>query len=275
MSNDAEKIVSKFYNTHGWETRDGVSEDMRAFEDLREHARKYVSKTYLRVMRHIPERGENMLDMASGPIETKEYVAYSKNFKKRYCIDLSAKALESAKRNIGDHGVFLHGSFFDIPLEDNFFDCTISLHTIYHMDKDRQEEAVRKLIKVTKPERPLIVAYRNPTTLFGWLRSSFPIRLIRKAAGLLKKPVPAIEDEYGARLYFHAHPIEWWDRFRDVASVEIFPARSFTSTTQKKLIPNNKIGGVMLDVLFSLEDRFPSFFAKNFEYPIIVITKKS
>ena len=59
---------------------------------------------------------------------------------------MSSCALDDAKEKIGDHGVFLCGSWFDIPLDENLFDCAISLHTIYHIDKDKQEEAVRKLI---------------------------------------------------------------------------------------------------------------------------------
>ena len=139
--NNAEDRISKFYNTVGWETEAGITEDARRYEDLREYAREYVSKCRLRVLAYIPEGGANLLDMASGPIQYIEYLEYSKNFKKRYCIDLSAEALECAKKRIGNHGVFLHGSFFDIPLEENYFDCTISLHTIYHIDKDKQEYA--------------------------------------------------------------------------------------------------------------------------------------
>ena len=39
-----------------------------------------------------------MLDMASGPIQYPEYLVYSSNFKKRYCVDLSKNALEAAKK---------------------------------------------------------------------------------------------------------------------------------------------------------------------------------
>jgi ubiquinone/menaquinone biosynthesis C-methylase UbiE len=148
---NAEESVSKYCNSVGWETHEGITEEARRFDDLREHAKDYVSKCRLRVLRHIPDNGVNILDMASGPIACKEYLEYSQNFKKRYCVDLSSAALEMAKRLIGAHGEFLHGSFFNIPMEENFFDCALSLHTIYHIDKDKQEEAVRKLLYVTKP----------------------------------------------------------------------------------------------------------------------------
>jgi len=269
--NDAEDRVSKFYNTVGWSTNDEITEDAKRWEDLRGHAREYVGKCRLRVLRHIPETGMNMLDMASGPIQYREYLEYSRNFRKRYCVDLSSRALESAKNKIGDHGEFLHGSFFDIPLEENFFDCAISLHTIYHIDKDRQEEAVRKLIKVTRPGKPVIVVYSNPHTIMSSLTSLF--RMPGRVKRFLKKRIKTSRQEESSSLYFHAHPLEWWNRFNDMASVKILPWRSFGSDIQKKLIPDNRIGKIMFDVLFNLEERFPDFFARYFQYPMIILIK--
>jgi len=78
MIDNAEERVSKFYNTVGWETEGEITEDARRWEDLREHAKHYVSKCRLRVLRHIPDHGVNILDMASGPIQYKEYLEYSK-----------------------------------------------------------------------------------------------------------------------------------------------------------------------------------------------------
>ena len=261
MNNKTEEGISQFYGTEGWETKDGVTEDARRWEDLRECAKEYVSKCRLRVLRHIPERGENMLDMASGPIQYQEYLEFSKNFRKRYCIDLSAKALEVAKKRIGDHGVFLHGSFFDIELKEDFFDCTLSLHTIFHIDKDRQEEAVRKLIKVTKHGKPIIIIYSNPHNWF----SSMPIRLLK---GLIGKSAVS------SNIYLHAYPLNWWDRFLDVADIKILPWRSLGSGHQKRLIPDNRLGKIIFSILFKLEDTFPYFFAKHSFFPMIILTKR-
>jgi len=265
----AEEKVSEFYNTVGWETEDKITEDARRFEDLRENSKEYIGKCRLRVLRHIPENGENILDMASGPIQYKEYLEYSKNFKKRYCIDLSSGALEIARKKIGDHGVFLHGSFFDIPLEENFFDCTVSLHTIYHINKEKQEEAVRKLLYVTKTGKKVIIVYSNPNTFL----TSLPFRLIKKMRKLNKSQNKKKQEEEMA-LYFYRHSNEWWKRFGDIADVNIFPWRSFSSDVQKKLIPDNKLGKKMLAVLFNLEERFPVFFVKHFQYPMIVLSKR-
>jgi ubiquinone/menaquinone biosynthesis C-methylase UbiE len=275
--NKAEKQVLDFYNNVGWKTNFGITEDARRFEDLRESAKDYVKKCRLRILRYIPKAGQNILDMASGPIQYKEYLQYSKNFKKRYCVDLSLSALKQAKKKIKDHGVYLHGSFFDISFKKNFFDCSISLHTIYHIDKDKQEEAVQKLIDITKPGRPLIIVYTNPSKILKWSSRliTFPFLILGKSKEIFKKLIKKKEYKKYTDLYFYGHPIEWWDRFRNSqTSVKIVPWRSLNADIQKCLIPNNKIGKKIFNIIFNLEERFPNFFVKYFCYPMIIITKK-
>ena len=269
MKNKAEDTISKFYNEKGWELNKGITEDAKRWEDLREHSQEYVSKCRLRVLKHIPESGINILDMASGPIQYKEYLKYSKNFKKRYCVDLSKAALDQAREKIGDHGVYLCGSFFDIVIEDEFFDCSISLHTIYHMDKDKQEEAVRKLIRVTKPGKPVIVVYSNPKTLIRYFK--FPFSFLRRIKKALKRKLGYRNN---LEIYFYSHPIKWWYRFNDIADVNVLPWRSFGSTDQKRLVPNTKFGKNMLSFIFDMEEKYPRFFVKYFQYPMIILTKK-
>ena len=67
MVGNAEDRASKFYNTLGWETEGDITEDAKRWEDLREYAKEYVSKCRLRVLRHIPDKGVYMLDMADNP----------------------------------------------------------------------------------------------------------------------------------------------------------------------------------------------------------------
>jgi len=275
MIDNAEEKVSTFYNTVGWEIEEEVTEDARRWEDLREHAKEYVSKCRLRLLKYIPENGTNILDMASGPIQYKEYLTYSRNFNKRFCVDLSKEALKCAEKKIGDHGVFLHGSFFDISMEENYFDCSISLHTIYHIDKTRQEEAVRKLLHITKPGKPVIIVYSNPNTLISKLYFfKLPFRILRKIKKAVMKFLKKEDEKSNLDLYFYSHPINWWDRFSDVSEVKIMPWRSFSSVDQKRLIPNNKLGSKIFDILFNLENRFPNFFVKHFQYPMIILIKR-
>lgn len=261
----AEDKLSAFYRGEGWETREGVTEDARLFEDLRESAQSYVRRCRERVSRYIPDRGDNLLDMASGPIQYPEYLTYSEHFAKRTCVDLSPQALDAARAKIGDHGVFLCGNFLDIPLEANQFDCAISLHTIYHIDKDQQEAAVRKLVNVTRPGKPVIIIYSNPRPIPSLVRG-----VLRRLHVIPKKP----PQPGRGKLYVHAHPLSWWKRFEDVAEVTIRPWRSFASRDQQALFPDGVIGAKMLDALFVLEDMFPRVFARLFQYPMIILRKR-
>jgi len=265
----AEESVSKFYNSVGWVTEGDTTEDAKRFEDLRKFSQKYAKRTRDLVMDYIPKKGEYILDMASGPIQYKEYLNYSKNFEKRWCVDLSSEALKMAEKRIGRHGVFLNGSFFQLPFDDNFFDCSISLHTIYHMAKEKQEEAVRKLIRITKPGKPIIIVYSNPDVF--WNSSAF--RKLGLSKGERRTHIDKNAEIHNDTLYFDPHPLTWWDRFTNEAAVKKVPWRSFGPAAQKKLIPNNWMGEKMLDVLYQLECAFPSFFVKHFTYPMIILTK--
>lgn len=267
---NAEERVSRFYNTVGWVATDEGTEDAKRWEDLRAAASEYVSKCRMRVTRHVGS-GERILDMASGPIQYPEYLSYSASFTRRYCVDLSADALREAERKLGTHGEYLAGSFFDLPLEEDFFDCTISLHTIYHIDKDRQEEAVRKLLRVTKPGRPVIIVYSNPRPATRLIS-----RLLRRVRGFLpQSQLDAAAAEKAAEIYFFDHPLDWFDRFRDVAEVKLLPWRTFGAPVQKRLFPENAVGKRMLAALFRLEDSFPSLFVKAGQYPMVILKKRA
>ena len=282
MSDEATRRVTTFYENVGWNIQEGITEDARRWEDLRPYAREYVSKCRLRLLRHIPNAGENILDMASGPIQYDEYIKYSRGFCKRYCVDLSKEALRLARTKIGEHGVFLAGNFLEMDFDNDFFDCCISLHTIYHIHANKQEEAVRKLLRHAKVNAPVIIVYANPDrfrlvgTIF-WRTARllvYPLVLVRRALrqrAMNAKPVDA--DRGGLSLYYFAHPLNWWQRFEDSASVQIYPWRSLTSDLQKKYFPDNVVGSSMFSMLFSLEDRAPKFFARWGCYPLIVMRK--
>src|SRR5262249_35209457 len=149
------------------------------------------------------------------------------------------------------------------------------LHTIYHIHRDRQEGAVRKLLRVTKPGHPVIVVYSNPKSFI--LRLTFPSRVAFSFFRKLKRTIlhRSVVTSHGEQcLYFHSYPLDWWRQFDDVADVKILPWRSFRAADQKKFFPDNRIGRQMFDFLFWLEDRFPDFFAAHFQYPLIVMTKR-
>tara|TARA_B100000886_G_scaffold315830_1_gene254057 strand:+ start:72 stop:827 length:756 start_codon:yes stop_codon:yes gene_type:complete len=250
------KNVSKFYNKTGWNSNDQITLDSKLFEDNRKVAENYVRKCRLKILNHVPKRGKNFLDFASGPIQYKEYLKYSKNFKYRHCVDFSRQAIIDAKKKLKKRGKYYVADFMELNFPSNFFDCSLSMHTIYHMNKKIQEKAIRKMIKITKPNKPIIIIYSNPNPL---IRKVYSIFLKRKKSRLL---------------YFYCYPINWWKRFENECNIEFYCWRSFSSKHQEILIPNNLFGEKILKIIFYLENKFSSFFSRYFQYPMIVLKKK-
>ena len=268
----AEEILSKYYSNDGWDISNGITEDARRWEDLRNCATEYLIKCRLRVSNYIPETGDNILDMASGPIQYPEYLNYSANFKKRYCVDLSKKALEIAKKKIGDHGEYYHGNFLNMEFPNNFFDCVISLHTIYHIDQKQQAEAVNKMINIVKPNRPIIIVYSNPYSLENIIFN--PIKYFLKLITYFKNILLKKKSNKN-KFYFKPFNLLWWLRFKKKGKISFKTWRSFSARTQKIFFPNNILGKFLFEFLYFLEERFPSLSVLLATYPMIIIEKQN
>lgn len=254
-----EDSVRDFYDTQGWSAdAAGHTADAELWEDLRPCAAAYVSACRRKVLEFLPQSGERLLDAGSGPIQYPEYLEYSAGFAKRVCVDLSQRALDEARVKLGDRGDYLCASLLELPFPDGHFDAAVSLHTIYHIDRARQEEAVRELVRVLKPGSRAVVVYANPDRLAARLK-----RLARRP------PAPA-----AGPIYYFAHPLSWWERFSDEAGVEVVPWRFLNANESRRLIPGNAIGIAMFRVLLGFERAFPAWATGLGCYPMIVLTKR-
>lgn len=250
-----------FYDGAGWEAdKAGNMLDAVLWEDLRPVAADYVSACRRRINRHLPAAGKYLLDAGSGPLQYPEYLEYSAGFEKRYCVDVSGKALAVAKSKLKEKGEVLCGSMTDLPFPDNFFDATISMHAVYHIEKELQEKAVRQLVRVTREGARVIIVYANPDRFVGkvW-------RLVRP---LFRDPLKK------HLLYYFAHELRWWRRFSDECDVELFPWRSIIAEESKRLFPDNFAGRLMFRFVLWLENSFPRAAVSLGAYPLIILTKK-
>lgn len=252
-----ENQVRDFYDSEGWQAEEAVHTDAQLWEDLRSCAAEYVSACRNKVRDFLPDRGERILDAGSGPIQYPEYLDYSRGFEKRVCVDLSQRALDEARDKLGDRGEYVRASLLDLPFADDHFDAAVSLHTIYHIDSERQEDAVRELLRVLKPGARAVVVYANPDRLAA--------RLLRLAGRSRAAAGP---------IYFFAHPLAWWRRFSDEAGVEIMPWRSLNANESRRLIPDSALGARMFHLLLAFERRFPGAATWAGCYPMIVLTKR-
>lgn len=258
-----EDQVRDFYEDQGWRTSaaegEGAYADAQLWEDMRPCAAEYVSACRRKVLAFLPDRGERILDAGSGPIQYPEYFEYSQGFAKRVCVDLSQRALDEAREKLGDRGEYVRASLLDLPFPAGHFDAAVSLHTIYHIDRDRQEDAVRELIRVLRLGAKAVVVYANPD------------RLAARIKGLARRGRPGPES---GPIYFFAHPLSWWERFAGEAEVEIVPWRSLNANESRKLIPDNAVGAAMFDAVLRFERAFPGATTRFGCYPMIVLTKR-
>ena len=159
-------------------------------------------------------------------------MAYSRGFKKRHCVDFSIQAINSAKKKIGKKGKFFCDDFLKIKFRESYFDAIVSLHTLYHISKNKQEKVVRKLIRISKKNSPIIIVYSNSNTL---------VNIFKKIIFYKKKAKQK-------KLYFYCHNFRWWKRFSKDAKVEFYPWRSFSSQHQKILFPSNLFGKFLFNI---------------------------
>jgi ubiquinone/menaquinone biosynthesis C-methylase UbiE len=257
----AERKVREFYDSHGWtDAGAGVSVDAELWEDLRPVARHYVESCRRKILKFLPQTGDLLLDAASGPIQYPEYLEYSKGLRKRVCVDISKSALEQAEKRLGNRGEYVQASILNLPFPSDQFDAIVSLHTIYHIESGQQDAAVRQLVRVAKTGAPVVIVYANPNRLIQRAR--------RLASPFSRKQRPKPEP-----LYYHAHPLAWWDRFRDSASVKLHPWRSLTARESKTLIPNNVLGKILFRGVLATEDLLPGPMTALGAYPVIVLRK--
>ena len=89
-----------------------------------------------------------------------------------------------------------------IKFKKNFFDCILSMHTIYHIDKKLQKKVVERLIEISKINKPIIIVYSNPNILLKKIYTKF-FKITKKKSDI----------------YFYCHSNKWWMQFEGKAQV--------------------------------------------------------
>ena len=113
--------IYDFYNKKGWKKNNkSNSIDAELFEDLRLVSKEYISNCRKKINTFIPNKGVNILDFASGPIQYEEYMSYSKNYKVRHCVDFSKTAILEAKKKLGKKGKYYCKDFLKIKVKKIF-----------------------------------------------------------------------------------------------------------------------------------------------------------
>lgn len=261
------KNVESFYNKKGWQFINGVSHDAQINENLTEVASNYVKKIRLRIRDSIG-KGNVLLDIGCGPIQYPEYVAFSENFAKRVCVDLSKEALEIAKKRITGPADFIEGDYLSLnALPDSPFDAAILINVLYHVEKDLQAEVVNKILNDLKIQGVLAIVYSNPKSFSSRLTQL----LLRTRNGMRKRNSNHKYQIAENPIYFYRHPLKFWENFQSSAKVEVFAWRTFSPQLEKALFKKWFFGKLLLNLLFKIEEF--KFWERISEYQLIILTK--
>lgn len=293
---DVKRRVREFYDQVGWqEVSEGLYQNAR-YEDLRPVARDYIHRCHLRVARWLEPRGKFLLDAGSGPIQYPEYLEYSRGYHARVCVDISRVALLEARQRIGDrqnggHGLFVVADIAHLPFRPGAFDSVVSLHTIHHLPDSEHLQAYSELYRMLSPDRTAVVVngWDDPP-LMRWFdrpirwanRIRWYNRRMRHSPEELQAPKEnecragsGRNESHGSKGTF----VQKKNADRLNAEVgariplQILVWRGVSVRFMRALIHPRLGGRFLLGLLFWLEERFPRFFGKYGQYPLIIIRK--
>jgi SAM-dependent methyltransferase len=279
---NTQEQVRQFYDRVGWQVvEDGNYQNAR-YEDLRPVARSYIHCCHLRVNRHLKPKGDLLLDAGSGPIQYDEYLTYSEGYHFRVCVDISIVAMMEARKRIGDKGLFVVADVSKLPFKNDAFDGMVSLHTLHHLPQAEQKMAYREFYRSIKPGasgvivngwtdsvlmknlRWLVSLMENAGNLWGRLRG-------RKMASE-KKQANKTADPTGT--YIQKLDADSLGRdLKDEIPFEIWVWRSVNVRFMRSVFHDVLGGRMWLNLLYALEERFPHYFGKVGQYPMVVIKK--
>jgi ubiquinone/menaquinone biosynthesis C-methylase UbiE len=275
MTFDKERVF-KYYNEISYNIRNSLKiyEDSPKWVDFREVSSDYIHRSFTNAGKYILPQGRYLLDIASGPIGLQEYIDLSSDYEIRICADISVNALIQAKHNYSlRKGIFICCDITNIPLKENICDAVLCQHTLYHIPKNEQKTAVDEMYRIARHDSNIAIVY----SLFyhSWFMNItlLPVqfyRIARHFAGKIYLKVIRSKP----RLYFYPHSIGWFKRNFDFSSkMEFYCWRSVNKYFLNIYVHKWLGGKRLLAYLGRSEDKYPRFWGRFGEYPVIVIKK--
>jgi len=272
LHNPDKESVKAFYEETGWKKVAGQYVDGILFSDQRDVTAEYRRRYSERLCRHIKREGKYLLDVASGPVPDGPDTVYAQGYDFHVCIDISYAALQNARNNLGHRGLCIQGDILNLPIKDDVVDNVVSLHTVYHLPKDEQQNAFLEIHRVLKPGSNAVVVYNwgRHATLINLL--ILPVQVYR----YLKKRLMPVRKSGRATiksLYFYAHSPRWFKTQAWPFDYELHVFRSLNTAFLKVYIHHWLGGRALLSLVYRLEERFPQRAAQLCYFPMFVIKK--
>jgi SAM-dependent methyltransferase len=289
MTDHTRQEVRAFYDQIGWsQVGEGLYQNAR-YEDLRPVVREYIHRCHLRINRFLAEGGKYLLDAGSGPVQYPEYLTYSKTYQYRVCADISITALREARQRVGPHGLYVVADVSRLPFRDEIFDGIVTLHTIHHVPFEEQIVAYQELYRTLRPGQSAAVVngWQTPVLMqklawlislqgfvYKWIERFNRIILRRKIEPSTAPTVQAVGTVPTGTYTVHWEPTSLKAEFARLGiAAEIRSWRSLSVRFTRAVMHAWLGGRLWLRLVFWLEDRFPTYFGENGQYPLIVIRK--
>lgn len=284
MDAEIKHQVQDFYNRVGWQRISDQLYQNAIYEDLRPVSSEYIHKCHLRVNRHIKQNGRFLLDAGSGPVQWPEYLTYSAGYHFRICLDISMLALKEARQRLGEKGLYVVADITNLPFSGGVFDGVVSLHTLHHLPLADQKTAYFDIHRVLLPGSsaviingyslsPMMQRFNRLMVLGEKLFVREGTKESRKDEGAdqVGKPKP----ELAKGTFVEKNTYDWICKALKILHFEVFPWRSVSVRFLRSLIHASLGGKIWLKLLYWLEDRFPGWFARNGQYPMVIIYKEN
>lgn len=287
MSDDPKQNVRRYYERIGWSrTAEGVYEDTAAFVDNRASVRTYHERAARRPVRLLPKSGDWFLDAGCGALPAAAYLDTAKRHRRSVCLDFSSAALHEAREKLGSTSVYIQADLSHLPFRNGVFSAVYSAHVLYHLPDGDQERAFLEFVRVLRPDGRCAVVYTNPDCLLNWIGTRFSPRIILpripgarylwrrflRRRFISELDGPAVSRKEAPSLYFNPKPLPWVRRAipgNARVTIRCWASAGLPLTTQ--FIPNNRLGALMLHMLFLKETLFPRLFGRIGAYPLLVI----
>lgn len=153
----------------------------------------------------------------------------------------------------------------------------MSIHTLYHVPKDRQLTGMNELVRVCKTNANIVIAYN-----WGWHSmlmnlALFPNRIVRLFGRMKKivlKKTRKANNNSNTGLYFYSHSRAFFKRHKPANTKLSFSVlKSLHKDFIDLYLGNTERSRRFLDRVYTLESKHPSFFGKHGAFPLIILEK--
>ena len=274
IMSETKQKVREFYDSIGWKQEEDGNFQNARYEDLRPVSAEYIQNTRLRINSNLKQDGKYLLDAGSGPVQYDDYITYSNTYQKRVCLDISILALKEARNRLGDHGLFVVGDLANLPFASEVFDGIVSMHAIHHLPLDEHPKAYDELYRVLGRESTAVIVNGWSDPFLSRIGEPL-IGLLRRLSGRsAKRKKDWVNEEAPEGTFVRKMTPNWLNaNVADHLPLTIKPWRSMSTRYLRWFIYPELGGKQFLKIVFWLEDRFPDFFGKNGQYPMIILRK--